>query len=40
MEEALRRQDGVEVEAGEALHEGVIRGDEVVREVPVEDDPV
>ena len=40
MEEALRRQDGVEVEAGEAPHEGVIRGDEVVCKVPVEDDPV
>ena len=35
VEEALGRQDGVEVEAGEAPHEGVIRGDEVVGKVPV-----
>ena len=33
VEEALGRQDGVEVEAGEAPHEGVIRGDEVVGKV-------
>ena len=40
VEEALGRQDGVEVEAGEAPHEGVIRGDEVVGKVAVKDDPV
>ena len=40
MEEAFRREDGVEVEAGEAPHEGVIRGHEVVGEVSVQDDPV
>ena len=40
MEEALRRQDGVEVEAGEAPHQGVVWGDQVVGEVPVKDHPV
>ena len=35
MEEALGGQDRVEVVAGEAPHEGVIRGDEVVSKVPV-----
>ena len=40
VEEALRRQDGVEVEAGEAPHQGVVRGDQVVGEVPVKDHPV
>ena len=40
VEEALRRQDGVEVEAGEAPHERVVRGDQVVGEVLVKDHPV
>ena len=40
VEEALRGHDRVEVEVSESLDEGVVRGDEVVDEVPVEGDPV
>ena len=40
VKETLRRQDGVEVEAGQALDEVVVGGDEVVGEIPVEDYPV
>ena len=40
MEEALRSHDGVEVEAGEAPDQTVVRGDEVVDKVSVESDPV
>ena len=40
MEEALRGEDGVEVPAGEAPHQRVVRGDQVVREVAVQRHPV
>ena len=40
MEECLGGYDRVEVEGGEALHEAIVRGGEVVDKVPVEDHPV
>ena len=40
MEECLGGDDRVEVEGGEAPHEAIVRGGEIVDEVPVEDHPV